>query len=44
MDGLKPIWTTDDFRDVVVALRALGAAEHDTPAPVIDIATRERIG
>jgi len=37
------IWTPDDFRAVVTALRALGAEEHDEPAPVIDIRTRERL-
>ena len=37
------IWSPDDFRAVVTALRALGAEERDEPAPVIDIRTRERI-
>jgi len=39
----KFIWTPDDFRAVVTALRALGAEERDEPAPVIDIRTRERL-
>lgn len=42
-DHLKPIWSTDDFRDIVIALRALGEPDLGVVAPVIDIRTRERI-
>lgn len=44
MDGdLVPVWTAQDFRAVVTALRALGVEEYDRACPVIDIVTRERI-
>jgi hypothetical protein len=42
-DDLRPIWSTSDFRDVVIALRALGAPDLGVIAPVIDIRTRQRI-
>ena len=42
-DHLKPIWSTSDFRDVVIALRALGEPDLGVLAPVIDIRTRQRI-
>jgi len=40
---LRPVWTTDDFRRMVTAIRAVHALDRDTTAPVIDIRTRERI-
>lgn len=42
-DDLRPIWSTNDFRDIVIALRALGTPEYADVAPVIDIHTRARI-
>jgi hypothetical protein len=43
MDELRAIWTQDDFRGMVTAIRAVHAVDRDTTAPVIDIRTRERI-
>lgn len=43
LDDLKPIWSPNDFRDVVIALRASGAEDLGVTAPVIDIRTRERL-
>jgi hypothetical protein len=40
---LRPVWTPDDFRRMVTAIRAVHAVNRDTTAPVIDIRTRERI-
>ena len=40
---LRPIWSTSDFREIVMALRALGTPEFADAAPVIDIHTRARI-
>lgn len=40
---LEIVWTPEDFRAVVTGLRALGAEEYDTLAPVIDITTRARL-
>ena len=40
---LKPICSTSDYRDIVIALRALGVPEFADVAPVIDIHTRARI-
>ena len=42
-NDLRPIWSTSDFRDIVIALRALGTPEFADAAPVIDIHTRARI-
>jgi hypothetical protein len=43
VNNFKPIWTTDDFRATVTALRALAAVDFAAIAPVIDIHTRQRI-
>lgn len=42
-NDFRTIWTGEDFRATVTALRALEAPERDQLAPVIDIRTRERI-
>jgi hypothetical protein len=50
IDELRAIWTRDDFREtsddfrrMVTAIRAVHAVDRDTTAPVIDIRTRERL-
>lgn len=42
--NLTVIWTPDDLRAAVTAIRALGEPELAAVAPVIDIKTRKRIG
>ena len=42
-DDLRPIWTPNDFRETVIALRAAAVLEFADAAPVIDIHTRERL-
>jgi hypothetical protein len=43
IDDLKPIWSTSDFRETVMLLRAWESPEYADVAPVIDIHTRARI-
>ena len=42
-DDLNLIWSTSDFRETVMLLRALQSPEFADAAPVIDIRTRQRI-
>ena len=42
-EDLSAIWTPGDFRDMVMAIRAVPAPELASIAPVIDIKSRERL-